>query len=303
MSADLAADTVVRRDPSVPGRYHLDMPNHWDYLVPSGGVLTSVALRAAEVELAAPMMRLMSATTIFCTPIRPTALIVDVSILRRGGASAQLHITLRERDAKPDPEDPSDNGSGMTVTATYLRERKGPDIVTRPFPTTVRALADSLPVDDGAENNPFTRYRFYHQVESRLAEGDRYWVDRFEAGPARYSRWFRYKTPQRDEHGRFDRLALPPLIDTMPTAMHRALGPGQYRFFGPSLDLTTYLIDDTEREWVLVATSLRRARGGWAIMDADVWDEDGKYLGYGAQAMYIHGLAGEPPVIDTTKRV
>ena len=65
-----------------------------------------------------------------------------------------------------------------------------------------------------------------------------FWSADFEAGPARYARWFRYRVPQRDPEGRFDRLALPPLIDTMPTALHRAIGPGPYRFYAPSLDLT-----------------------------------------------------------------
>ena len=112
----------------------------------------------------------------------------------------------------------------------------------------------------------------------------------FVAGPARYARWFRYKTPQRDAEGRLDRLALPPMIDTMPTALHRAIGPGAYRFYAPSLDLTMYAVDDTVREWLLVAVTLRRARVGWAIADAEVWDDEGRFVAYGSQAMYLHGV-------------
>ena len=108
--------------------------------------------------------------------------------------------------------------------------------------------------------------------------------------------------PQRDGHGRLDRLALPPLIDTMPSALHRAIGPGPYRCIAPSLDLTTYVVDDTTREWLLVAVTLRRARMGWAIADADVWDDEGRYIAHGAQAMYLHNLAGEPPTVDASGR-
>lgn len=41
----------------------------------------------------------------------------------------------------------------------------------------------------------------------------------------------------------------------MPGALHRAIGPGSYRFFAPSLDLATYVIDDTRREWLLFAVT------------------------------------------------
>jgi acyl-CoA thioesterase len=112
----------------------------------------------------------------------------------------------------------------------------------------------------------------------------------------------RYKAPQRDAQGRLDRLALPPLIDTMPTALHRAIGPGGYRFYAPSLDLTAYVVDDTTREWLLVTSTVRRAHHGWAIADCEVWDDEGRFLAYGSQAMYLHSLSGEPPVIDASQR-
>ncbi len=147
------------------------------------------------------------------------------------------------------------------------------------------------PADDASASNPHTRFRFYQQLECRIADGERYWADGFEAGPARYARWFRYKAPQRDGDGRFDRLALPPLIDTMPTALHRAIGPSDYRFTAPSLDLTLYAVDDTTREWLLVAVTTRRARAlSWAIApDAEVWDDEGRFLSYGSQAMVPAG--------------
>jgi len=296
MFADLAADTAVRADPETPGRYHVTLPDHWDYLLPSGGAVMTCALRAAEAALAEPLLRLASATTIFCTPINPGKLVADVVVLRRGGSTAQLRVSMRHAAPPPD----ADN-AGLELTVTFCRERKGADVRGVAFPQ-VRSLADSLPVEDGASNNPHTRFRFYHQLECKIAEGDRFWSSGLEAGPARYSRWLRYRIPQRDAQGRLDRLALPPLIDTMPTALHRAIGPGAYRFYAPSLDLTTYVVDDTLREWLLVAVTMRRARGGWAIADAEIWDDEGKLLAYGSQAMYLHTLAGEPPVIDATRR-
>jgi acyl-CoA thioesterase len=291
MSADLAADTRVRADPATPGRYHATLPDHWDFLMPSGGVVMTCALRAAAAELGDPALRFASATTIFCTPIKNGPLVADVVVLRRGGSTAQLRVALRDGSGEP----------GLEMLATFMRDRKGPDVRGVAFPR-VRSLADALPVEDASPNNPHARLRFHHQLEYKIADGERSWQAGEAAGPARYARWVRYKTPQRDAAGQLDRLALMPLIDMMPAALHRAIGPGNYRFFAPSLDLTTYVIDDTAREWLLVAVTARRARAGSAIADTDVWDDEGRYLAHGAQAMFLRSVAGEPPVIDASER-
>jgi len=291
MSADLAVDTAVRADPETPGRYHTVLPDHWDFLMPSGGVVMTCALRAAVAELADPQLRFASATTMFCTPIKNGPLVSDVVVLRRGGSAAQVRVALRDGSGEP----------GLEVLATFLRERKGPDVRCLPFPR-VRSLDEALPVDNGSRSSPHVLLRFHHQLEYRIADGQRFWQPDETAGPARYARWVRYRTPQRDASGRIDRLALPPLIDMMPAALHRAIGPGDYRFFAPSLDLTTYVIDDTAREWLLFAITARRARAGWAIADVDVWDDEGRYLAHGVQAMFLRGASGEPPVVDASGR-
>ncbi len=299
MPADLAVDTAVLPDPETPGRYHLTLPDHWDYLLPSGGAVMTCALRAAEAAIGEPLLRLASATAIFCTPIHPGKLVADVTVLRRGGSTAQVRVWLRH--GAPPPGIPADENVGLEVTATFCRDRRGPDVTAVAFPE-VRALADAPPAEDAAPNNPHGRYRFYHQLDCRIADGDRFWTTDWTAGPARYACWMRYRVPQRDAHGRLDRLAIPPLIDTMPTALHRAIGPGGYRYFAPSLDLTTYFVDDTTREWLLVAVTLRRARMGWAVADADIWDDEGRLIAHGAQAMYIQNVSGEPPSVDASGR-
>jgi len=296
MPADLARDTAVRADPTTPGRYHVELPPNWDYVLPSGGVAMTCALRAAETHLAEPPLRFASATTIFTTPIHAGELIADVHVLRRGRGATQVRVALTHAKAQ------ANDDSGLEMIATFLRERRGPDVIARDVPTWARSFADAVSVEDGAPNNPHTRFAFFHQLECKLAVGDAFWRPDFAAGPAQYARWFRYRTPQRDAEGNLDRLALPPIIDTMPTALHRAVGPGGYRFYAPSLDLTTYVVDDTVREWLLVATTLRRARAGWAIADCEVWDDEGRFIAYGAQAMYLQNLSGDPPTIDASKR-
>ena len=292
--ADLALDTAVTPDPDVAGRYRLTLPNHWDYLLPSGGAVMTAALRAAQAFVEDPTLRLISATTVFASPIHPGPCVADVHVMRRGGSTAQTRVVLRhlqEKDGQP----------GLELVATFARERKGPDVIGAAFPP-VRSLADSQSVDDGAPNNPYTRFRIFQQLECRIADGEPFWQQEFAAGPSRFARWFRYRVPQRDAEGRFDRLAIPPIIDTMPTALHRAIGPGDYRFFAPSLDLTVFTIDDTLREWLLVAVTVPRARAGWGIGQAEVWDDEGRLLATGTQAMFVQSVSGEPPTVDARGR-
>jgi acyl-CoA thioesterase len=249
-----------------------------------------------------PLQQLASATAMFATPIRNGACVADVHVIRRGKSASQVRVALKNASEAGEPSaEGADDNAGIELISTWVRDRKGPDVRAVTFPN-VKSVADSFPVEDGADKNPHTRFRFYHQLETRLADGPAFWSADFEAGPARYARWFRYRVPQRDPEGRFDRLALAPLIDTMPTALHRAIGPGTYRFYAPSLDLTVYAVDDTDREWLLVAVTTRRARAGYAIADVDVWDDLGRYVAYGSQAMYLQSVSGEPPIVDASRR-
>ena len=288
-AADLAADTSVQALGG--GRYRLALGDAWDYLMPCGGVVHTVALRAAQAELDDPSLRLCSTTVMFCAPVRCGELEVSVQVRRRGGATAQLCVEVRNPDAE----------LGAVATATFSRERVGPDVRGAAMPS-VRALADALPTDDLAPRNPYHRFRFYHQLECRIADGERSWTPEFTAGPARYARWFRYRVPQRLGNGLLDRLALPPLLDNMPTALQRAIGPGDYHFHAPSLDLTAHFVDDTDREWLLLAAQVRRARAGVAIGEIEAWDDQGRLLAFATQAMHLKTVNGEPPVVDASRR-
>jgi acyl-CoA thioesterase len=288
--ADLLAETTpvpVERTGALH-RYTLALSRHWDFLLPSGGVVTTAALRAAEHAVGDATYRLVSATAIFCEPIQPGAIELDVDVLRAGGAAVQTRTHLR-----------TPGSAGAQVLATFARDRPGPDVRGARMPQVPPPgeCADLL-VDDG--KNPHHRAPFFRNVDMRLGRGDRLWTGEFRAGPARYARWFRYRRPQRDAAGRFDRLAHPPIADTMPAALTQALGPGPYRFYAPSLDLTLHVVDDTEREWVLVSAYVRRARAGWAIGEAELWDDTGRLLAFATQAMYVRTLTGEPPVRDAT---
>jgi acyl-CoA thioesterase len=289
--ADLAADSTPIADGG--SRYHLDMSDRWNFAFPSGGVLTAAALRAAALELGDDGLRLGSSTSIFCTPIPAGPLAFDVTVLRRGGSAAQVRTTVRAGGAAT---------VGFEVSATFVRDRGGPDVRVARMPDVPPPEACPSVLDDHP-HNPHPRTRFFAQVECRVARGDRFWLPGWKASGGRYARWYRYRAPQHDGAGLLDRLALAPLADTMPPALAQAVGPGDYRFYAPSLDLTLHVVDDTARAWVLVSTYARRARAGWAIGEAELWDDQGRLLGFASQMMYISSLRGSPPIVDSSSDI
>ena len=60
--------------------------------------------------------------------------------------------------------------------------------------------------------------------------------------------------------------------------------------------------DAIARDWLLCVVEVPRARVGWAVGRCEVWDDDGRQLAIGSQAMYLSGVAGVPPTVDATGR-
>jgi len=280
MPADLAADTAVRALDASPGWYVADLPPNWDYRTPSGGVLMTLALRAMQAELADPALRICSATTLFCSPVPAGPVEIQVAVLRHGGAAAQVRAALSSTLAP---------GPGLEVSATFARRREGFDFTD--------AVPPEVPPPDEAqelaETVPFAKVRppFFENLDSRLALGDDWWQGPWEGGEARYARWLRYRVPQRLESGLLDPLALCPVADTMPPAVVQKLGRGFKPFVAPSLDLTVHFLDDTPREWLLVSAYCRRALGGIASADVEIWDDERRLLAFGTQVMIFRRLA------------
>ncbi|MBP8808455.1 MAG: thioesterase family protein [Kofleriaceae bacterium] len=284
MVASLYHDTTPT---PIGAHFELTLGTAWDFLLPSGGVVMTAALRAAAAAIASPDHRLLSATATFCEPIAPGTIELHPQVLRRGAAAIMTRTALHPP-----------GGVGCEVTATFARDRVGPDVIARP-PPAVPPPADCA--DLLATGSPLARARFFANLEVRLAAGTPLFAPGFAAGPARYARWFRYRAPAGDGVA-LDRLALPPIVDTMPAALTQAIGPTDYRFYAPSVDLTVHVVDDTDREWVLVEATLGRARSGWANARVELWDDRGRYLAAGCQTMYLRTVAGTPPTVDASDR-
>jgi acyl-CoA thioesterase len=271
---DLAADTAVTRLALAPGWYTASLPNAWDFLTPSGGVLMTIAMRAMQAELADPDLRPLSASTLFCSPVPAGPLEMRVEVLRHGRAAAQVRAQLSSTTVP---------GPGLEVSATFGRERDSMDFIDAAAPK-VPSPEEARPIERSADG--FVP-RFFENVETRLALGHPWWTTGWTPENARVARWFRYKRPQTLADGRFDPLALPPIADTMPIALRMKLGPDGPQFYAPSLDLTVHFLEDTTAEWLLVNVHARRARGGYATADAEIWDDRGRLVALATQMMML----------------
>jgi acyl-CoA thioesterase len=272
MNGDLLADLALRADPDRPGRYLGELGPAWSYVLPSGGVLMSFALRAMREHLAAPDLPLVSASSIFCDPIPEGPVSIDVTVLRRGKSAAQLRGHLRPGHGDGGPH-------GLEVSATFLADRAGPDAHPARMPD-VPAPEQSIPFDE-------TRWPFLANFDIAQAIGDPMWRPGWKQGDAHQAFWHRYRKQPLLANGELDPIALPPIADTMPGALVRFLGPGNGRMYAPSLDLTVYFTGPVRSEWLLVESRASRARAGSAIGHCWIWTQDGQLVAQANQAMFL----------------
>jgi acyl-CoA thioesterase len=283
-ASDLAVATAVHKLERAPGWYVADLSDDWSYITPSGGVLMTVAMRAMSAELGDPSMHPLSANTHFCSPVPSGPLEIRVEVLRRGHAATQLRAALSS-SRQPGP--------GLEVSATYVRERQGPevhgiDMPDVPPPDEAEDIDDrSIASDERPSGRPF-----FANYDIKLAHGVHLWRPGWQAGEAHMAYWYRYRVPQRSADGLFDPLAIPPIADTMPGALARKLGP-QARFYAPSLDLTVHFLDPSDAEWFLVDVRALQARAGYASASAHIWDDKKRLVANTTQTMMLRARPKE----------
>jgi acyl-CoA thioesterase len=179
------------------------------------------------------------------------------------------------------------------VSATYVRERQGPELHGIDFPE-VPSPDDSQPTPDrsiASDQRPSGR-PFFSNFDVKLALGVPLWRPGWQAGEARMAFWYRYRVAQRGADGLFDPLAIPPIADTMPGALARKLGP-DHRFYAPSLDLTVHFLDTSKADWFLVDVRALWARAGYASAAANIWDEHRRLVAFTTQTMMLRARPRE----------
>ncbi|MBI2169929.1 MAG: thioesterase family protein [Actinobacteria bacterium] len=279
-------DTTPEADPAGPGRYRSVMTENWQApILPHGGIVTAVALRAMEMELARPDQKLRSVTTVFAAQVPPGPVEIDVAVLRRGKAASQAIATVRPQGAD----------AGHTAVAVFGATRPG-------FEFTDLSIPEVPPPEDCPSNRdieereqPWASATFWHHAESRIARGHPWWDEEWEPdGTSERCYWMRFDEPPLRDDGTLDPLAVVALCDTMPGAVGERMGPGQPMWFAPSADLTIHLFQDATAEWLLARNRARHAGEGYASLEMEMWDVERGLIAYATQMMIFSFPDGPP---------
>ncbi|HVA04882.1 MAG TPA: thioesterase family protein [Acidimicrobiales bacterium] len=285
-SSAFGQQTTVEPDPLVPGRYGTVVSDQWNApLLPHGGVVTALALRAMAAELATPEQSLRSVTTVFAAQVPPGPVDVDVVVLRRGRTMSQATATVR----------PVGASTGHVATAVFGTSRRGFEFTDVTCPTArppeqCPSFRDPLP--EGVTG--FPPASFWERVESRVAMGHAPW-HRWEPTSSERIYWYRFDDPPVDDEGQWDPLALVALCDTMPGAVGERMGPDMPAWFGPSADLTVHVLGRATSPWLLSHNRARFAGDGYASVEMELWDPERGLVAFATQVMFFSFPDGIPP--------
>jgi acyl-CoA thioesterase len=273
-------ETAVSRSDRRPDAFDAHLSDSWNApLIPHGGVVTAVGLRAMEEVLDDPELRLRSVTTVFVAQVHPGPVEVDVEILRRGRSMSHVRAVVRNRDAE----------HGHELVAVFGRDRRGFEFTEltmpdAPPPMECRSWRECEPeVPPGVVLGP--RATFWEQVESRLVAGHFPWEEWTPSTSERVY-WYRFHEPPLID-GILDPFAVVALCDTMPGAVHERVGPLSEVWLPPSVDLTVHYFGDTSSEWLLVGNRASHAGDGYASLEIDLWDPAGVPLARATQVCFF----------------
>ncbi|HVM40641.1 MAG TPA: thioesterase family protein [Acidimicrobiia bacterium] len=283
-ASQFTLDTGVVADPDTPGRYVAHLSDQWNApMLPQGGVVTSLALRAMAAELDHPEQRLRSVTTAFAAQVPAGPVQVDVSVLRRGRSLSQAVATVAATGAE----------AGHTSLAVFGADRPGfsftdltPPVV--PPPEDCDSFRDrESPWEE--RFNP----TFWDRIEGRAAIGHAPW-DEFEPTGSERAYWYRFDDTPRLADGTIDPLALVTMADTMPGSVFERVGSRDLLWLSPSADLTVHLLGEAESEWILAHNFARHAGEGYASLEMRLWDPERGLVAYATQMMFFSFPDGPP---------
>jgi acyl-CoA thioesterase len=276
-------DVVV--EPCGGGRYHGQLDHSWDLVaVPQGGIVASLALRAASLEIGDPGQLLRTCTTVFAGQVAAGPLDIHVSVLRRGRSATQVQAAVRNKGAE----------AGASIVAVFGSSRRGPsfvDAVPPEVPPPLACPSYREPPPPGIQ--PFEPLPFWTRVEGRAALGHPPW-EQHEPTGSDVATWLRFDSPPQLADGAIDPLGVLTLADRMPGCVAERLGHQGPPWFAPSADLTVHLLEPLRTEWLLAHDRARWADDGWASAESVLWDENGTLVAYATQMMLFTYLPDKP---------
>ena len=248
-----------------PGRYGAELDERWNLRpLPQGGILTAIAVRAMEAELAHDEQSPRLLHTTFAAQVAQGPLEVDVEVLRVGRSMSQLRAEVRNPGAT----------RGHLTTCVFGAPRVGFAFTDLRPPNPVPKPEDCPsyrdPPPEGApvfEPMPF----WAEVVEGRPVIGHAPWDD-YVPDRAERAMWYRFDEAPVLDDGRLDPLALIVFADSMPGAVGEMVGRTDRSWFAPSVDLSLHFLDDCRSSWVLAHNRARFAGDGYASADMALWD-------------------------------
>jgi hypothetical protein len=247
------------------GRYAADLDERWNLRpLPQGGIITAIAVRAMEVELAHDEQRPRTLHTTFAAQVTHGSLEIDTEVLRAGRSMSHLRAEVQNPGT----------ARGHLTTCVFGGPRRGFDFTDLEPPKAIPAPADCPSFrDPPPEGVPvFAPMPFWDElVEGRPALGHAPWDD-YMPERAERAAWYRFDESPLLDDGCLAPLALIVLADTMPGAVGEKLGQQDRTWFAPSVDLTVHLLDDCRSSWVLAHNRARFAGDGYASADMALWD-------------------------------
>jgi acyl-CoA thioesterase len=267
------------------GRYAVDISDDWNCpFVPHGGVVTAVAGRAMERELARPDQPLRSISVCFAGQVRPGPASIQVRVLRRGRSMSQVVADVIS----------AGDDAGLHAMAVFGAERPGfeftdlsaPDVAG---PEGLPHFRDPRP--DGGDD--LVHFNFWDQADGRPATGHAPWED-YVPTTSEHCNWLRFDEPSLRADGSWDPLAVVALCDTMPGAVFERMGRNVPPFFPPSADLTVHLLGEARGDYLLVRNRARHAGDGYASLENEMWDTRAGLVAYATQVMFFSFPDGPP---------
>lgn len=269
------------------GRFATSISDTWQLaIVPQGGVVAAIAVRAMERVLDHPDQTLRTLTAMFAGQVGGGPVEVDVTMLRRGRSMSQLTATVRNPGA----------AAGLTAIAAFGAPRRGFDFTELVMPEVlgpegVRGFRDPPPEGVVFEFDRPPMPFWERVVEARPVIGRPPWEE-FVDGPAEAAFWYRLDDPPVHPDGTLDVAGPIVMCDTMPSSVGQKLGPDAGQWFAPSVDYTLHVFRPARPGWHLAHHKARHAGDGYASVELALWDPSGPHLvAYGTQVMLFSFLS------------
>ena len=263
------------------GHYATSISDAWQLaVVPQGGVVAAIAVRAMERWLGDPTQTLRTMTAMFAGQVAGGPIEVDVQVLRRGRSMSQLTATVRNPGSE----------AGLTAIAAFGAPRRGFEFTELVMPDVtpaeeLRGFRDPVPegIDFEFDGPPWP---FWVQVvEGRPAIGRPPW-EPFVDSPAEVANWYRLDHPPLRADGRLDVVGAIVICDTMPGPIGQKVGQDGGGWFAPSVDFTFHWFAAPRPGWLLAHQRARHAGDGYASVEVALWDPAGPTLvAYATQLM------------------